>query len=235
MFRPRREASDVLIEAHHPNRFRSSTPQVYDWISGIYDRLFDPFEAPLRDEALRWLEAAPGESIVELGVGTGRALRPLAERVGIPGSVVGIDLARRMLARASRRVGRSVIGARVLLVCARLPPIPLASASCDAVFMAFTLELFDPPQAQRILAEIRRALRPAGRLAIAALWQSPHPGWMERAYVRGHRWAPWLLDCAPIDLDGLLRQAGYDVHRAETRSLAGIPVRLTLAAPGTRP
>jgi ubiquinone/menaquinone biosynthesis C-methylase UbiE len=234
-FRPRREASNVLSEARRPKRSRPSAPQLYDRISGLYDRLFDPFEGPLRDEALRWLEAGRGERIVELGVGTGRALRPLAERVGRLGSVVGMDLARSMLARATRRVAKSPIGASVLLVRARIPPIPLAPASCDAVFMAFTLELFDPPQAEWILTEIRRALRPAGRLVVASLSQSPHPGWMERAYVMGHRWAPRLLDCAPIDLDGLLRQAGYDVRRAERRSLAGIPVRLALAVPSTRP
>ena len=101
--------------------------------------------------------------------------------------------------------------------------------------MSFTLELFRPPQAERLLGEVRRVLRPEGRLALAALWQSPRPGWMERGYVLGHRLAPPLLDCAPIDLDGLLRQAGFDVRRAETRSLAGIPVRLALAAPRPRP
>lgn len=215
-------------------RSRPSGPLLYDRISGLYDRLFDPFEGPLRDEALRWLAARPGERIVELGVGTGRALHPLAERVGEPGSVVGIDLARGMLARAARRVGRSPAGARALLVRAGVPPIPLAPASFDAAFLSFTLELFGPPQAERLLSEIRRVLRPEGRLALAALWQSPRPGWMERAYIHGHRLAPHLLDCSPIDLDGLLRQAGYDLRHAETRSLMGIPVRLALAAPRPR-
>jgi len=223
-----------MSEGHRSGRSRPTGPRLYDRISGLYDRLFDPFEGPLRDEALGWLEARPGERIVELGVGTGRALRPLAERVGALGSVVGLDLARSMLARASRRVRRSPLGAGVLLVRARLPSIPLAPASCDAAFVSFTLELFGPPQAERLLGEVRRVLRPEGRLAVAALWQSPRPGWMERGYVVGHRLAPGLLDCAPIALDGLLRQAGFDVRRAETRNLAGIPVRLALAVPGSQ-
>lgn len=224
-----------MSEGHRSEQTRPTGPRLYDRISGLYDRLFDAFEGPLRDEALRWLEARPGERIVELGVGTGRALQPLAERVGRQGSVVGIDLARGMLARAARRVSQSPQGAGVLLMRARIPPIPLAPASCDAAFVSFTLELFSPPQAERVLGEVRRVLRPEGRLALAALWQSPRPGWMERGYVLGHRLAPHLLDCAPIDLDGLLRQAEFDVRRAETRSLAGIPVRLALAAPRPRP
>jgi ubiquinone/menaquinone biosynthesis C-methylase UbiE len=218
-----------MSEGQGSERSRPSGPPLYDRISGLYDRLFDPFEGPLRDEALRWLEARPGERIVELGVGTGRAFQPLAERVGEPGSLVGIDLARGMLARAACRLSRSPTGARVLLVRARIPPIPLAPASFDAAFVSFTLELFSPPQAERLLSEIRRVLRPEGRLALAALWQSPRPGWMERGYVLGHRLAPHLLDCAPIDLDGLLHRAEYDLARAETRSLMGIPVRLALA------
>lgn len=224
-----------MSEGHRSERSRPSGAPHYHRISGLYDRLFDPFEGPLRDEALGWLEARPGERIIELGVGTGRALQPLAERVGRSGSVVGIDLARGMLARATRRVSRSPVGAGVLLVRARIPPIPLAPASCDAAFVSFTLELFSPTQAKRLLSEIRRVLRIQGRLALAALWQSPRPGWMERGYVFGHRLAPHLLDCAPIDLDGLLRQVGYDLRRAETRSLAGIPVRLALAAPLPQP
>ena len=224
-----------MSEGHRLEQSRPTGPRLYDRISGLYDLLFDPFEGPLRDETLRWLEARPGERIVELGVGTGRALRPLAECVGAQGSVVGLDLARAMLARASRRVRGSPSGAGVLLVRTRIPPLPLAPASCDAAFVTFTLELFSPPEAVRILGEIRRALRPGGRLALAALWRSPRPGWMERGYVLGHRLAPHLLDCAPIDLDGLLRQAAYDLRRAETRSLAGIPVRLALAAPRPLP
>jgi ubiquinone/menaquinone biosynthesis C-methylase UbiE len=132
-------------------------------------------------------------------------------------------------------VNRSTPGAGVLLLRAGIPPVPLAPGSFDAAFVSFTLELFSPPQAVQLLSEIRRVLRPEGRLALAALWQSPRPGWMERGYVLGHRLAPHLLDCAPIDLDGLLRQAGYDLRRAETRSLMGIPVRLALAAPRPQP
>jgi ubiquinone/menaquinone biosynthesis C-methylase UbiE len=220
-----------MIQSHLSDRNRSSGPLLYDRISGLYDRLFDPFEGPLRDEALRWLEARPGEQIVELGAGTGRALRPLGDSVGATGRVVGLDLSRAMLARAARRVRLSSFAAGNLLVRACIPPIPLAPACCDAAFMSFTLELFSPEQAGWILAEIRRILRPGGRLAVASLWHSPRPGWMERTYLLGHRLAPRLLDCAPIDLDGWLRQAGHDLRRAETRSLAGIPVRLALAAP----
>jgi demethylmenaquinone methyltransferase/2-methoxy-6-polyprenyl-1,4-benzoquinol methylase len=199
-------------------------------VSGLYDRLFDPFEGRLRNETLRWLQVRPGEAIVELGVGTGRALRPLADSAGAAGTVIGIDQARAMLARAARRVRHPPTGAATLLVRACVPPIPLASGVCDAVFMSFTLELFGPVEAGRVLAEIRRTLRPGGRLAVASLWRSPRPGWMERGYVLGHSLAPRLLDCAPIDLDGLLREAAFDLRRTESRSLAGIPVRLALAA-----
>jgi len=234
VIRGRGELEGAVSEGQRSEQAGPSGPRLYDRISGLYDRLFDPFEGRLRDEALRWLEARPGERIVELGVGTGRALLPLAEGVGARGSVVGLDQAQAMLARAARRVRRSPSGAALLLVRARIPPIPLAPASCDAAFMSFTLELFSPPLAEQILAETRRVLRPGGRLALCTLWKSLRPGWMERGYVWGHRLAPRLLDCAPIDLDSLLQQAEYALLRAETRSLAGIPVRLALAAPRPR-
>jgi len=42
---------------------------------------------------------------------------------------------------------------------------------------------------------------------------------------------PAVLDCRPIDLDGVLRDSGFEIRRSTTRSLAGIPVRIVVAVP----
>lgn len=208
-----------------PNR------SLYDRLGGVYDRLFDPFEGPLREQAIRLLDARPGEEIVELGTGTGRALTRITEQVGERGRVVGMDLSRGMLTRASRRMRRSHAASPWMLVRARLPLIPLAPASVHATFVSFTLELFEPEVIAQVLSEVRRVLRPAGRLAVVSLSKSLQPGLMERGYTYAHRLAPSLIDCCPMDVDRLLSQTGFALRHAASRSLAGIPVRLILAVP----
>ena len=207
------------------------TPTSYDRLSHAYDGLFDAFEAPLRSEAIRYLEARPGERILEIGSGTGRALPLLAAAVGRGGAVMGIDLSARMLSRASRRLVRRSDPACVLLVRACAPILPVRRVVFDAIFMTFTLELFKPPDDAMVLAECRRLLLPHGRLVVASLWMDIRPGFTTRAYELGHRLAPKVLDCRPIDVDGLLRGSGFEVRRSTTRSLAGIPVRLAHAVP----
>lgn len=207
------------------------TPSIYDQLSGVYDRWFDRFEDRLRREALRLLDLQPGERVIELGTGTGRALPLLCQAVAEGGRVVGIDLSAGMLRRARRRLGFGRCAAPVALVRARLPHAPFAPACADAVFLSFTLELFEPAVILQVLGATRRLMRTSGRLAIASLWRSTHPGWMERSYTWAHRLAPAVLDCRPIDLDHFLQLAGFTIPRAATHNLFGLPVRLALARP----
>ena len=212
-----------------PTAAPSTTPTSYDRLSRVYDALFDPFEAPLRAAALELLAPRSGEQILEIGSGTGRALVPLAKAVASRGLVAGIDLSARMLAACSRRLEGIPGPSRVGIARAKAQTLPLQGSAFDAVFMSFTLELFEPPDDTQVLAECRRVLRPSGRIAVLSLWKAERPAFTAQAYAVGHRLLPTLLDCRPIDLDGLLRRAGFVIHRSATHSLSGIPVRLALA------
>ncbi|MEN8161260.1 MAG: methyltransferase domain-containing protein, partial [Myxococcota bacterium] len=66
----------------------------------------------LNRRVLSALEPKPGERILELGCGHGRALRPLARAVG-PGEVVGVDPSAVMLRIARRRLRREIGAGRV--------------------------------------------------------------------------------------------------------------------------
>ena len=93
----------------------------------------------------------------------------------------------------------------------------------DAVFMSFTLELLDSDIPQ-VLTEIRRVLRPNGRLGVVAMATSDDPGAMINLYEWMHRRWPHIVDCQPTDVLRVLRGAGFDAHATNSVSICGLPV-----------
>ena len=113
--------------------------------------------------------AQPGQRILDVACGTGLPSLALAERVQPGGAVLATDLAPDMI-EAARRVARAA-GARGLehrVMSAQ--GLEVADSSFDAVTCAFGLMFCPDPVAA--VAELRRALRPGGRFAVA-VWDEP--------------------------------------------------------------
>jgi ubiquinone/menaquinone biosynthesis C-methylase UbiE len=120
--------------------------------------------APLLVEAAR---VAVGEHVLDLACGTGVVARVAAKRVGPKGHVIGIDLNPAMLAVA--RTVSLAGGAQVEWLERSALHLELPDSSFDAVLCQQGLQFFpDKPLAMR---EMRRVLRPDGRLAIS-VWNS---------------------------------------------------------------
>lgn len=139
-----------------------------------YARLYDavarhtPGVARLRDRVVEALDPRPGETVVEMGCGTGANLGPLRERVGSEGRVVGLDFAPGPLAVARERTARwaNVVVARA---DARRPPV----ARADHVLATFVVGMLDDPPAA---VETWCSLLPAGgRLALLDLARTTRP------------------------------------------------------------
>src|SRR4051812_47653271 len=137
----------------------------YTRISAVYDALADRDEHRARELGLSLLDARAGERVLEIGFGTGSSIVRLAERVGASGCVCGVDISPGMKAVAEQRIRTANAATTVDLRLAAVPPIPFADAAFDAAFMAFTLELFPDDTIPKVLGEVRRTLRPAGRFA----------------------------------------------------------------------
>jgi arsenite methyltransferase len=103
-----------------------------------------------------------GESVVDLGSGSGMDAFYAAGFVGPAGHVVGVDFSREQLAKARGLAGAA---SQVDFVEGRIADLPLDDGSVDCVISNGVINLC--PDKKAVFAEAARVLRPGGRLAIA--------------------------------------------------------------------
>jgi demethylmenaquinone methyltransferase/2-methoxy-6-polyprenyl-1,4-benzoquinol methylase len=210
---------------------RAETKAFYDKISHVYDLLAEHSEGPMRRAGLDKLNARPGEKVLEIGCGTGHSLVSLAQAVGPTGKVYGLDLSQGMLDLARANLLKAGFPCapegRVELACGDGMQLPYPSDSLDAIFMSFTLELFDTPEIPKVLAECKRVLRPGGRLMVVAVSKEGEGGVIVRIYEWTHRHFPNLVDCRPIFVRQSLEAAGFRIDSTEKKSM-WVPVEITL-------
>ncbi len=129
-------------------------------------RLFVPWARMLLDE----LALDAGEEVLDVACGPGSVTRLAAEAVGPTGRVTGCDFSPAMLELALAKPAPSSAAAIEYLE-ASADALPVASESFDVALCQQGLQFF--PDRLAALAELRRALRPGGRVGIA-VWADIH-------------------------------------------------------------
>jgi SAM-dependent methyltransferase len=142
--------------------------------AALQDRL-DAQIQPLGARALAVLAPRSGERILDIGCGCGQTTLALAEAVGPSGSVLGVDISRPMLAVARHRLAEAGAGV-ASLVEDDAQTHAFAPGSFDAAFSRFGVMFFSDPAAA--FANIRRAIRPGGRLTFVCWRGLAHNAWM---------------------------------------------------------
>lgn len=205
------------------------TRTFYDRISHSYDLVADSSERAIREVGIQSLQVSKGERVLEMGFGTGHGLVRLATLVGDGGHIWGAELSLGMIDVARRRV-ESASRRNVSIVAADARALCFGAEAFDAVFMSFALELFDA-QIPRVLAEVRRVLRPDGRLGVVSMAVGDEHGAMSDLYRWMHRHFPHVVDCQPIDVVGVLRHSGFKTQAHHSATVWGLPV---MAAVGVK-
>jgi phosphatidylethanolamine/phosphatidyl-N-methylethanolamine N-methyltransferase len=158
----------------------------------IYDGAFGIVSGPARRHAIAALNALPDGRVLEVGVGTGLALPHY--RRGL--RVVGIDLSPEMLALARLRVERDRLDQVEALLEMDAEAMALPDASFDAAVAMFVASVVPDPR--RMMAEIRRVVRPGGMIVLVNHFLAP-PGirrGIERAMAPFSRALGWHPDFA---------------------------------------
>ena len=176
-------AASVGYAARHASggtvRGAGAVRRLYDRLAPAYDVtawVFRPVGARrLQERAVDLLDVHLGDTVVDLGCGTGANLPVLADAVGEHGQVVGVDLSSEMLARARRRADRH-----------RLPHVTLhhedirgfrLPAGTTAVLATGSMEMV--PEYDAVVRDLAAQLSSAdGRLAVGGLRRPPTwPAW----------------------------------------------------------
>lgn len=157
---------------------------MFDAIAGRYDFLNHLLSAGIdrrwRRRAIRSLALTGRERVLDLCTGTAdlaiaaRAARPPAARV------VGVDFAAAMLGVGREKLRRRGLASSIALVRGDATRVPVAGSSVDAVTIAFGIRNVE--NIQTACDEIRRVLRPGGRLAILEFGVPTMPG-VRAAYL----------------------------------------------------
>ncbi|MCX5193275.1 class I SAM-dependent methyltransferase [Streptomyces sp. NBC_00249] len=168
-----RFAALVAGRAEHTATRAFFTPRAEAWEERF------AYQTPAYEAAVARMRLLPGQTALDLGCGSGRAMPALRSLVGETGTVLGVDLTPAMLTAAAQ-VGREGPGRLLLADCVRLP---LASGAVHGIFAAGLLDHL--PRPRTALAEWARVCAPGGELLLF------HPsGRAERAARHGRPLSP---------------------------------------------
>jgi SAM-dependent methyltransferase len=215
--------------------YRRTSPEVWEAMAPGWERwraqLADAL-TPVREWLIGELGPQPGETVLELGAGTGEPGFEAAAILGDDGRLISTDFSPEMVEVARRRgtgLGLGNVDYRVI----DAERIELDSGSVDGVLCQSTYMLVADPAAA--LAETRRVLRPGGRLALS-VWGAPERNpWASIGGMllveRGHMpppepEAPGVFSMARKERTrALLERAGFRSVRTEQ-----VPVRFAFRA-----
>jgi ubiquinone/menaquinone biosynthesis C-methylase UbiE len=117
------------------------------------------------------LAPAPGETVLEIGPGTGYYTLPVAQSLAPGGRLHIVDVQQEMLDHTMRRAAAHGIGGiEARRSDARRLPYP--DATFDAAYLVAVLG--EVPDQDAALRELRRVLKPGGRLVVGELLGDPH-------------------------------------------------------------
>jgi phosphatidylethanolamine/phosphatidyl-N-methylethanolamine N-methyltransferase len=184
---------------------------VYDKLAKVYDVFFGPVLHPGRLLALERMSIAPGDRVLEVGVGTGinAALYPHNCHV------IGIDFSASMLEKARERVSRKGLS-HVRLIEMDAAALKFADESFDIVYAPYLVNCVSDPLT--VVREMRRVCKPGGKIVILNHFRSANPvlSRVDRAL------SPLTVHIgfkSDLDLPGFLAQTGLRPISIEKVSL----------------
>lgn len=148
------------------------------WV--IEQARIDRLMSNVTEAALAAAAPKPGESVVDVGCGTGTTTLRIAEAVGPSGQVLGVDISEQQLALARQRVAAAGV-TQVQLVLDDAATHAFGPNSFDLCFTRFGVMFFADPVAA--FRNIRSAMKPSGRLLLAVFRSGSENPWTTASVV----------------------------------------------------
>jgi SAM-dependent methyltransferase len=151
--------------------FKRSDVASYNLFAQRWDHYSDKLSGPYAPRLLELADVAPGQRVLEVCCGTGAMSRAAARVVGPGGRVLGIDITPEMVRVAADSAAASGLANAEFRVM-DVEALDLPDGDFDAVVAMYP----HFQDARRALAEVRRVLRPGGRVAIGVGGGLSRPG-----------------------------------------------------------
>lgn len=182
----------------------NTTGSVLHWAFG-YDLLAWVFclgcERAFREKMLDLVNLQPGEQVLDVGCGTGTLAIAAKYRVGATGTVCGIDASPEMIARARKKAKKN--GVEVRFENGVVEELSFADGTFDAVLSTLMLHHLGRKARQQCLREIRRVLKPGGRVVAIDFGEPAQNGMRISAHFHRHGHVKFS------DLVSMMNAAGF--------------------------
>jgi ubiquinone/menaquinone biosynthesis C-methylase UbiE len=188
----------------------------HPWFAAVYDRLTRSAERTFLARHRAWLCARASGRVLDLGAGTGANFPHLSADA----EIIAAEPDPYMLEHARRRA--SALGRPVTFLPDPAESLSLDTASVDAALATLVLCTVDDPA--RALGEIRRVLKPGGRLLFLEHVRLDHPVWGRVQDVVTPLWRVVCAGCHPNrDTVGAIRSTGFAIADLERYAHGPIP------------
>jgi ubiquinone/menaquinone biosynthesis C-methylase UbiE len=159
-------------------------------------------EGDFRGKTLHFARLKPGESVLDVGCGTGTLAIAAKRSVGAAGTVQGIDASPEMIARATKKAKKA--NQDVSFKNALAEALPFPSGQFDVVLATMMLHHLPRKPRQQCASEVRRVLKVGGRvLAVDFAGGTKQRTWLPKHFHGRHG------RVAPQDLIALFSDAGF--------------------------
>ncbi len=211
------------MHTHHSHDSLKVTPpkttgRFIRW-AGYYDRFVDLMTfgkaRALRQASIALAELVPGEYVLEIGCGTGDLALAAIAQVGTSGRVVGIDASPEMIAVAQAKANTSAIAAEFFVQ--PVEHMAFADHSFDVVLSSLMMHHLPDTLKQQALMEVRRVLKPGGRLIIVDIRRPTSLAGRMLNIMLLHG----AMKAGVQDLGHMLTQAGFQIQEIGT-----LPIRM---------
>ena len=135
--------------------------RVYDFLAQV---MMLGREGAFREKVLDLARIKVGESVLDVGCGTGTLAIAAKRRVGQGGDVLGIDVSPEMIARARKKASKAAL--KIDFRNEAIEALPFADAQFDGVLSTLMLHHMPAKVREQGVREMRRVLKPGGRVLI---------------------------------------------------------------------
>ncbi len=159
------------------------------------------------------MDIQPGQSILDIGSGTGRNDCLMAQKTGPRGKILGLDISREMLSLSQ---GRCRSYGNVQFKEQRIETLLTYQEEFDKVFISFVLHGFEDAQKVSIISNAYRALKPGGTFCILDYNEFDLERlWFPLRWVFAHGECELALEFLCLDLKGMLSNQGFTSFKEE--------------------